>query len=315
MENQVVNQNQNQELPQVREISVITDEIISLKAQANNMMLMYAIEVGRRLVEAKAMLQHGEWGAWLEEKVEFSHSSANKLMRVYEEYGKNPNSELITNLSYTKALKLLALPENDREEFVQENEVEDMTVKELERAIRERDEALKKLKANADLEAQIKELKRILSETEARAEDADKKVQAMSDEILSVGQRLEEKFLEIEAMKNNPEIPQDLIDKLKAEAVEASRQALEKLKRAKSEAEENAKALKLKVEALEKQAKISNPDLMEFKLIFDGVQRDIVRLFDVMTRFQGIDDKMYLDLTKALFLFFNKMLSRCSNED
>ena len=315
MENQVVNQNQNQELPQVREISVITDEIISLKAQANNMMLMYAIEVGRRLVEAKAMLQHGEWGAWLQEKVDFTQRSATNLMRIYEEYGNDSNWKSISNLSYTKALKLLAVPEEEREEFVQENKVDDMTVKELEKAIRERDEALKKLKANADLEAQIKELKRILSETEARAEDADKKVQAMSDEILSVGQRLEEKLLEIEAMKNNPEIPQDLIDKLKAEAVEASRQALEKLKRAKSEAEENAKALKLKVEALEKQAKISNPDLMEFKLIFDGVQRDIVRLFDVMTRFQGIDDKMYLDLTKALSVFFNKMLSRCSNED
>lgn len=319
MENQVVNQ--NQELPQVREISVITDEIISLKAQANNMMLMYAIEVGRRLVEAKAMLQHGEWGAWLKDKVEFSKSTANNLMNIYEEYG-NSNFQALGNLNYTKAVMLLAVPEEEREEFVQENKVDEMTSRELEKVIRERDEALKKVQANADLEARIKELKKTLAEAEERAREADKKAQTMAGKAMSAERKLEEKLNEIEVMKENPNIPQDLIDNLKTEAAEASRkafddelkknaEAVENAKKAKKAAEEDAKTLKAKIEALEKQVKMSNSDLMEFKILFDAVQKDVSRLIDIKAKFKGVDDKMHVDLTKALVAFFDKSLGRC----
>ena len=51
------------------------------------MVLGYAIEIGRKLVEAKAMLPYGQWGQWLKEEVEFSQSSAQNFMRIFEEYG------------------------------------------------------------------------------------------------------------------------------------------------------------------------------------------------------------------------------------
>ena len=320
MENQVVNQ--NQELSQAREISVITDEIISLKAQANNMMLMYAIEVGRRLVEAKAMLQHGEWGAWLKDKVEFSQQTANNLMNIYEEYGKNPNSKLIGNLTYTKALKLLAVPEDEREEFVQENKVDDMTVKELEKAIKERDEALKQAELAKKDAGQAEELRKALAEAEAKAQEAGKKVDSIASKAFRLERDLEKKKAEYEALKNNPEVSQEVIDKLKAELEAQSKkdqeaevlknaEELKKAKEAKKKAEETVDSLKARIVELEKKAKLSNPDVMEFKALFDRVQKDVVVLFGVNEKIKTNDAEMAQVLKNALKAFFEKVIGRC----
>ena len=70
-----------------RDIKTVTTEIRTLHRQAQCMVLGYAIEIGRRLKEAKAMLDHGQWGPWLREEVDFSQSSANNFMRIFEEYG------------------------------------------------------------------------------------------------------------------------------------------------------------------------------------------------------------------------------------
>ncbi len=320
MENQVANQ--NQELAQVREISVITDEIISLKAQANNMMLMYAIEVGRRLVEAKAMLQHGEWGAWLKEKVEFSQQTANNLMNIYEEYGKNPNSKLIGNLTYTKALKLLAVPEDERENFVQENKVDDMTVKELEKAIKERDEALKQVELAKKDAGKAEELRKALADAEAKAQEAGKKADSIASKALRLERDLEKKKAEYEALKNNPEVSQEVIDKLKAELEAQSKkdqeaealknaEALKKAKEAKKKAEETVDSLKAQILELEKKAKLSNPDVMEFKALFDRVQKDVVVLFGVNEKIKTNDAEMAQVLKNALKAFFEKVIGRC----
>ncbi|MBQ2809662.1 MAG: DUF3102 domain-containing protein [Clostridia bacterium] len=320
MENQVIKQ-EKQEL-QVREISVITDEIISLKAQANNMMLMYAIEVGRRLVEAKAMLPHGEWGTWLREKVDFSQRTANNLMNIYEEYGKNSNSQLIANLNYTKAVRLLVLSEDEREEFVQENNIDDMTVKELEKALQERDEALAKLKLSEENNTLIEDLKRKLEEANENIRELDKKAEAMAGKALKAEQELEERLAEIQSLRDNPEVSQEVIDRLKAEALEASKnaieeerlknaEAIEKAKEAKKRAEESAKTLKTQIEELEKRVKLSSPDVMEFKFLFDRLQKDASELFKVMVKVKENDTEIYGKLASALIAFFNQGLSRC----
>jgi len=63
-------------------IDTLTIEILILKQQtAQNI-----IEIGKRLVSAKQGLPHGEWGKYLKEKVDFSQVTANKFMRISEEY-------------------------------------------------------------------------------------------------------------------------------------------------------------------------------------------------------------------------------------
>lgn len=148
----------------VRDIGTIEREIQVLKDQSARIVLSYAIEVGRRLCEAKEMLPHGEWGNWLREKAGFSQSTANNMMRLFEEYGADqltlfgaiPNSQALGNLSYTKAISLLALPAEEREEVLKTTDVEAMSTRELERLIREkRDAEAKAADAQAALETEL----------------------------------------------------------------------------------------------------------------------------------------------------------------
>ena len=134
-----------------RDIQTVTTEIRTLHRQAQGMILNYAIEIGRRLKEAKSLLEHGEWGEWLENEVDFSRSTANNFMKIFEEYGAkqvslfgDANSQTLGNLPYTHALKLLAVPAEEREEFVEEHHVEDLSSRELDRLIKERDAAVRR---------------------------------------------------------------------------------------------------------------------------------------------------------------------------
>ena len=127
----------------VRDIGTITTEILRLKQDAGNAIL----SIGQRLIEAKAMLPHGEWLPWLTEQVEFSERTARNFMRLAREW---TNRQALADLGAAKALTLLALPPEERERFMEENHVVDgeeksvidMTSRELEKAVKERDEAL-----------------------------------------------------------------------------------------------------------------------------------------------------------------------------
>ena len=159
-----------------RDIQTVTTEIKILHRQAQGMILNYAIEIGRRLKEAKSLLEHGEWGEWLENEVDFSRSTANNFMKIFEEYGAkqvslfgDANSQTLGNLPYTHALKLLAVPAEEREEFVEEHHVEDLSSRELDRLIKERDAAVRRAEeseerelAQADALAELETLKKSL---------------------------------------------------------------------------------------------------------------------------------------------------------
>ena len=128
---------------------IIGAEIRGLTQQAKHMTLWYGIEIGRRLTEAKAMLDHGHWLPYIKEQTEFSPSSASRLMRLFEEYGDKQtslfgaelNCATLKNLSISNALRLLAVPEEEREEFAEKHDVEHMSARELDELIRQRDEA------------------------------------------------------------------------------------------------------------------------------------------------------------------------------
>lgn len=134
---------------------ILASEINYIKEQTRNVVLFNSIEIGKRLVEAKNMMEHGQFGKWLEESVSYSRSTANNLMRIYEEYGadqgalfgNNSKSETLGNLTYTQAVMLLGIPREERETFVKENEADKLSVRELQKKVREYDEKLKKMES------------------------------------------------------------------------------------------------------------------------------------------------------------------------
>ena len=129
-----MNEISTRESPPARSVETVTLEIRTLQHQVQQMLLSYAIEIGRRLVEVKSLLLHGQWGDYIKGQVGYSQSTANNLMRVFEEYGApqqsmfgaGANSQALGNLSYTKALRLLAIPADEREAFAEEHHVEEL---------------------------------------------------------------------------------------------------------------------------------------------------------------------------------------------
>lgn len=131
---------------------LIAIEINSIKEQTRKIMLFNSIEIGKRLAEAKIMLGHGEWGDWLKESVDYSQRTASNLMGIFEQYGtsqlnmfceNNAKSQALANLSYTQAVLMMGIPQDEREAFIEEHDVENLSTRELQQAIKDRDHALK----------------------------------------------------------------------------------------------------------------------------------------------------------------------------
>lgn len=74
------------------------------------------IEIGRCLIEAKAQLEHGQWKIWLKDKAEMGYDQAARFMRLANEFGSNMAP--VQHLTYSKALALLAVPAEERDEFM-----------------------------------------------------------------------------------------------------------------------------------------------------------------------------------------------------
>lgn len=116
------------------EIETITQEILNLQNETTK----NCIEIGKRLLYAKDLLQHGEWLSWLKEKVDFSERTAQRFMTVAKEF---PNT---TTLSFSKLLLLLYIPTDERAEFINKSfainvttkTVNEMTTRELSNVVK-----------------------------------------------------------------------------------------------------------------------------------------------------------------------------------
>lgn len=167
---------------QQRDIATVTAEIRFITDKTRRMVVDSIVEIGRRLEEAKSMLPHGEWGRWLAEEVEFKQSTANNYMRIYREYadgqitldGAVANSQTIGSLSYTKALKLLALPAEEREDFAESHDVEGMSNRQL-------DDALAQLKAEREGRERAEEQLRDAAKMVTEIKDASEQLRAETD--------------------------------------------------------------------------------------------------------------------------------------
>ena len=218
---------------------LIATEINSIKSQTRMMVLCNSIEIGRRLIEAKSMIPHGEWGKWLETSVEYSQSTANNLMRIFEEYGaaqlslfgSEAKSQALGKLSYTQAVILLGLPGEEREQFVENNDIENMSTRELQQAIKdlaqarkeieEKEEEARKLHDEKDeAKAQTSRLLEIQTALNARLAEVQKKLTdaQANDNNNELAEQLQESLEKtdeelMEAQKRIEELEQKLKDK------------------------------------------------------------------------------------------------------
>ena len=324
-----------------RDIEMVTSDIHYAQRQGARQLLSNLIEIGRLLVEAKSMVPHGEWGKYLEEQVNYSQSTANNYMKLYQEYGDNQesffnslsNSQAFGNLTYTQAIALLALPAEERQEFAENNDVADMSTRQLEQAIRERNEEraarerAEELaeKAQQDLIAQEKateaerdnvaRLRDLQVKAKGEANAANEKVEKLQKQLDKA--KADKKAAEdaLTKAKENPDIPEAVMESLRQQvAADAAREATEKLQaelatanKAKETAERNAEQAEQKLVAAQKALQLSSPDAAVFKTLFEQVQENFKCMLEALENVQQSDPETGAKLRKAVKTLLDKL--------
>lgn len=325
-------------LQETRTLDIVAAEIRSYTWS----MLTNIIEIGRRLVEAKEMLPHGEFMSWCTENFGYSKSQTNNFMRLYEAYGSEQNSmfgaelnrQTFGTLNYSKALALLALPSaEEREAFIEENNVDEMTTRELQQAIKDKQEAERKLgdekkqreeaegllktqdQQLADAKAQIAELAKLNKELENRPHEV--AVETVRDEEAIAAAAKEAKEKAEEAAKKRIAALEKQLNKAeneRAEAVKKAETAGQDTEKQLKAAEAEAEKIRAELEEAQKKLKASSADVAKFGVWFTTVQQDFLKMIAALREVRERDEETGKKLKTGAVALLNDLLERLNQE-
>ena len=139
------------------------------------------IEVGRCLCEAKdaGLVPHGQWEAWVRKNTGMSERSAQKLMQTARSVSSGSS---LARLPISKITTILSLPEPEREPMAERAVTEDMSLRELQ-------EAVKREKQRADQLAAEK------AKSIARATAAERELGNLKADIPKLAENLAEEYV------------------------------------------------------------------------------------------------------------------------
>jgi hypothetical protein len=265
---------------EVRTAEVVAMEVRLIKRQTQKVMLQASMEIGKRLEEAKSLVEHGQWEEWLKDNVDYSQRTAEQLIQVYHQYGDvgmdrlfDENMDVFKELSYTQAVALLSLPTvEERRSFVQDNNVQDMSTRELQEAIKAKKSAEAELLANQDKLKEIKKkLKTYTADNAAMKRIADESqdiIKSKNEKIHQLQKELEDKS-NSDANHDDPEKEAE-IEKLQAEIVQLKKDAA------------------------------TDADMRQFKLQLDVIQSAFNRILDIIQPMEAEKKEKYKMATKRM---------------
>ena len=292
-------------------------------------------DAGRRLIEIKNRIPHGQFLDWCEKNLEFSHSKAARMMKLASEMdGENgilTKLETLPTIGISTVLALLEAPEEVAAEVIETNDVESLTVRELKaelaRVKEEKEAAERKAEMidhnNDDIRKELASMQRKLSESvseeefnemqaaaQAQKEDltrelseakaASAEIQAKLDKAKEDLKKQKAKQKELEAAKD--ETVQKSIEDARTEIVKKAKD--DAYAESAAALEQNAKdirQLKEEIEQLEaEKAKLSNTSLMEFKVYVDQLQDVYYKINDIITEQNEADPDLGTKMQTAL---------------
>lgn len=295
------------------------------------------ILIGKLLEEAKSLVPHGEWGAWLKNNVDYSESTAQNLMRCYREFGDEQidffsgvsDADFFSILTQSQMLELLALPKDQRREFVEAHreEIEDGSlstrqmrdeIDRLKREAAEKDGKIKNLTTELDEERKKPAPEPVVQEVITHQPSPEQIDAIRAEEAAKADKRIADinqaHLLKLDKARKAQE---------KAEAERDAKDAA--LKKAHTDHEDELAALTEKHEAelaaareegnaggetaaeaaariaeLEKSLKMANPAVSEFRGLFEAANGIIVTLRGKLEAVRGSDPETAAKLDKAM---------------
>ena len=303
--------------------------------QLAGMSAMMLADAGRRLIEIKARIPHGQFETWCADNLEFSKSKAEKMMklaeRVADENSLFSKTETFTDIGISRVWALLAAPEEVAAEVIETNDVESMTVRELKaelaRVKEEKEAAERKAEMidhnNDDIRKELASMQRKLSETvsekefaemqaaaqaqkedltkelsEAKAEAAD--IQAKLDKAKEDLKKQKAKQKDLEAARDE-EVKKAIEGKTAEIEEQAAARARETSQELLDRTQRQVGDLQEYIEKLEaEKAKLSNTSLMEFKVYVDQLQDIYFKICDIITEENQRDEATGAKMQTAL---------------
>ena len=347
-----MSENLSETLQEKRTPELIGAEIRMYYEAGRRVTLLCGIEIGRRLVEAKELLPHGEWLPWLEKETDFSDRHAQRYMKLFNEYGAaqlglfgpETNATYMSDFPISKALALLSVPESDRIEFAEQVDAEHISVRELEEKIREREaqvEALKKdvegersrgddairakmeaedlLKSQdqqlAEAKAQIAELAKLNKELENRPHEV--AVETVRDEeAIAAAAKEAKEAAEASAKKKIAALEKQLnkAENERAEAVKKEETAGQDTEKQLKAAAAEAEKIRAELEEARKQLKASSADVAKFGVWFTQVQNDFNRMMEALREVNERDPETGEKLKRGAVTLLKNQVARLEPE-
>lgn len=243
----------------------IAVEINVIKGQTRDVILRSAIEIGKRLYEAKAIVPYGRWGEWLKENVDYSVRTAQNLMKCFDEYGKNPQA--LADMGYSQAVALLSLDGEQRSELMERVNVSELSTRELQSEIARLKEEQAQRQVTLDqllseknaAEAAAQALADAQEESRKAAAGAEERAKDFADRVKALMREKDTLRQELEAERARPD-PEPVIEQVEI-VPEAVRQELDTLRRRSAELENAAISQREALENAERTAQRSEMEV------------------------------------------------------
>ena len=310
-----------------RSLEIIGSEIETLKSGARNMIAaceaytkQSCFEIGKRLLEAKNSVAHGEYLPWLE-TVGYSEQSANNLIRIYSEMG---NDDAFSKLSYSQMRELLPLSSEQRKEVLPD--VEDKSRREIKRLVAEL-KAAEKAKEEAEAAREAAEADRDAVEVlkkdaetllEQREKDLEREKKLTADYFAAktTAEADLKRFKKDhkDKMDTSASLLQDAQateKELRARIADLEKQVKNREKRDLTEAEMNAIRKQAEKELAAKQAKaeaLSDPLMVELNVQLKQLQYTVMRLSELL-------GDMKPDVQKDMVTKVSGLIRSCLHEN
>lgn len=166
-----------------------------------------------------------------------------------------------------------------------------MTTRELEKAIRERNEARE---AQKNAEEAAKASSDALQKAETDAAEAKQRAAALDKKLLDAQKDARKAREALERQKTAPTVPDDLMARIRQDAEKTAAEAsakeaadkLRKLEDARAMAEKKAAAAEAALEEARRQSAFQDPQAAVFKVLFGQVQEDFNQMFSALGKVQ-----------------------------
>ena len=159
-------------------------------------------EIGKRLMQAKKMLKHGEWEKWLERNFELSDRTARRYMAIAEKFGKTDTvSEIdFSTFKTAKLITLLGLAEGREQEFFAQLKAAGKDIAKLSNP-----ELAKDVKEfNAQVDAELAAKDKCIETLQSQLEETLKTVETVQAANQTLADNNDTLNKEIEELRNRP---------------------------------------------------------------------------------------------------------------